>query len=69
MDSKRGGKSIDELGGTTVGEELGKSPLQSYVTLNGVSWLDVNGTSWGQVKLEDILYSDVSVFTTEALFD
>jgi hypothetical protein len=27
MDSKRGGKSIDELGSTSVGKELGESPL------------------------------------------
>lgn len=69
MDSEGSRQSIHECRGSSRGEEFGKGPLHSDESLDGVSWLNVQGAVGGDVELKDVLDTDVSIFSTGALLD
>jgi hypothetical protein len=69
MDTKGTSNSIHESGGTTSLEELLEGPLHSDHSLNSVSRFDVESTALSDIELENVLDTDVSVFTTELLLN
>lgn len=69
MDAERASNSVHKLSGTTVIEELIDSPFHSNHGLNSVSGRDVNLAALGEVELEDVFDTNISVFTTETSFD
>lgn len=69
MDSKRSSESIYELGSTSLSEELSEGPFHSDKTLNSISWLNADLTSWSNIEFKDVLDTNVSVLTAESLLN
>jgi hypothetical protein len=63
MDTQGACNSISKSGGSTIGEELVQRPLHSDHGLNGISWLDFDHTTWGDVEFEDVNDTEESVLT------
>lgn len=69
MDSKRTSKSVNETGCTTFCIELVEAPLHSNKGLNGITWLDLEGTTVSNVELKNVLDTNESVLTAFGLLN
>jgi hypothetical protein len=67
MDAKGRGESVNELGGASISIELGKSPVESDLTQDGIEGTDDESASELHVELEDVADSHISVFSALGL--
>jgi hypothetical protein len=69
MNTERCCESIHECCCSSLSEKLGKCPLHSDKSLNSVLWLDLESAVGSDVELKNVLNTDVSILSAEALLD